>query len=84
MKKGLILYITGTEPQNCDLNQKKIAKMIGSSDIIEYVSQSSGRSDLHEAWFNLVIKGSHSIKCRFARFNSKGSIVLNDRELRLC
>ncbi|MCP3921157.1 MAG: hypothetical protein GY714_01095 [Desulfobacterales bacterium] len=84
MKRGLILYITGNEPTNLNLNSKNIAKMIGTDDTIEFVSESSGRSDLHEAWFNLVVKGNHSIKCQLAKFGSDGSLQLTDKEMRIC
>ncbi len=84
MKTGTILYITGNEPVNSNLNKNKVFKHLGIiSDHMEFISDKSGHMDMHDAWFSLVSKGVHHVNCRLASFNINGDLELSAREMRL-
>ncbi len=85
MKKGVIVYITGEEPENLtNPPRKMLDKLNIPADRIEFVSCRSGHFDIHDAAWELTVSGMQQIVCMTAEFTDKADLRLTGREMRLC
>jgi hypothetical protein len=85
MKKGIILYIAGDEPEEQNLDTRHmIARLNLAADRIEIVSRRTGHFEISDAWWRLITKGMHQVWCVMAEFAPSGELNLTGRSLRLC
>ena len=85
MKRGIILYITGNEPDDFTENSQKIIdRMELGADSVEMISACSGHFDIHEATWSLMSRGMQKIECMIAGFTNSGNLKLTGHILRLC
>jgi len=84
MKTGVILYVSGDEPSGwSETADSSLQALSREAQRVEVVSRTAGHHDIHHAWWSLAARGMHRIVCRFARFDGRGRIELEPRELRL-
>lgn len=85
MKTGVILYITGDEPEHfSDEGRKLTPPTEVFADRVEVISAKSGHFDIHGAWWKLFSKGMQQVVCMMAEFTPSGDIRLTGKEMRLC
>jgi len=85
MKSGIILYVTGKEPNNwCSELDATYLRLKSEAQTVEVISEKTGHFDIPDAWLFLLCKGVKRVVCMAAMFNESGSISLTGRELQLC
>lgn len=85
MKKGVIVYITGEEPENLTNEPRNmIEKLNIPADRIEFISGRSGHFDIHGASWKLIASGMQHIVCMTAEFTDQAGLKLTGQEMKLC
>lgn len=85
MKTGVILYITGEEPEAFAIRDLPFDQDVEiRADRLEVISGKTGHYDIHNAWWSLQAKGVHRVICRMAEFTPAGKVRLTGKEMRLC
>ncbi len=83
MKKGLIVYIAGEEPDNSEIETRIIKEEL-DADRVEVVSSRSGNFDIHNAAWRLTAAGMQNIVCVTAVYTETADLKLTGRSMRLC
>ncbi|OQX63084.1 MAG: hypothetical protein B5M56_04235 [Desulfococcus sp. 4484_241] len=85
MKTGVILYVTGADGPENDLDVMQMARNLNiGADRLETVVSTSSCFDVMDAWWKLTAKGMKRIVCMFAEVTDGRHLRLTGRELRLC
>jgi hypothetical protein len=84
MKTGVIVYAAGNPPPEwSDTDEKLVRHKEPFADRVNVITRFSGHLDVHEAWFDLVVRGMERIIMIMALFSDAGHLEFTGRELRL-
>ena len=85
MKKGMIVYLTGSSilPTTFDPDEA-LARLSLSCEHSVLAASAEGFYDIPEAWHLMLTRGMQHISCVKGRFNEAGDIELYGEPLRLC
>lgn len=82
-KKGVILYVTGTDSFKIHENPGEVSKLDLRADRVEVVDSQSGYSDIHPAFWRLIVDGVKMVDCIAATYTDSGALNLVGQEMRL-
>lgn len=85
MKTGVIVYVTGNEELDDQIDFEQAARSLNlKADRVEVVSSIDGNYDVMDAWWSLTAKGMKLIVCKMADVVNRSRLELTGRELTLC
>lgn len=84
MKTGVIVYMTGTEPEDFSPEQQALSDQLDfKADRLAWVTDRNGYHDVYDADFALSAKGMKRVICVMGEFSGNGTVNLTGRSLRL-
>jgi hypothetical protein len=84
LKKGAIIFIDGTLPENWTKDDEVVFRdQLTKFDTVRFITPQIGSYLLHGIWFNMVSRGITDLVVAMATFSENGQLELSRKGYRL-